>query len=121
MRRIGTAVYGYASARGPIPLTRSANQLYASSFGAPGAAGHGAGGPGLPDGQERQEPWFGRAGHGEATTELEDWNQRGWAGPAGSILPGLAARLRSTPPYVPITEPFSGQVERSRAPLQPNQ
>ena len=49
------------------------------------------------------EAWFGRAAR-RWTTELEDWNRRlGRA--AGWILQELAARLRSTPPYVPITEP----------------
>ena len=50
------------------------------------------------------EAWIGRAARGW-TTELEDWNRRlGRA--AGWILQELAARLRSTPPYVPITEPL---------------
>jgi len=50
------------------------------------------------------EAWIGRAAR-EWTTELEDWNRRlGRA--AGWILQELADRLRSTPPYVPITEPL---------------
>jgi hypothetical protein len=63
------------------------------------------------------EAWFGRAARGW-TTELEDWNRRlGRA--AGWILQELAARLRSTPPYVPITEPLEpGGAQPT--PLQPD-
>jgi len=62
------------------------------------------------------EAWIGRAAR-EWTTELEDWNRRlGRA--AGWILQELADRLRSTPPYVPITEPLEpGGAQPT--PLQP--
>jgi hypothetical protein len=62
------------------------------------------------------EAWIGRAARGW-TTELEDWNRRlGRA--AGWILQELADRLRSTPPYVPITEPLEpGGAQPT--PLQP--
>ena len=62
------------------------------------------------------DAWFGRAARGW-TTELEDWNRRlGRA--AGWILQELAARLRSTPPYVPVTEPLEPGGAQP-APLQP--
>jgi hypothetical protein len=62
------------------------------------------------------EAWIGRAARGW-TTELEDWNRRlGRA--AGWILQELADRLRSTSPYVPITEPLEpGGAQPT--PLQP--
>jgi hypothetical protein len=98
MQRIGTPVTPPHGTR-PNPAYQDLLTLYAKVYGAE---------EGLATALEpacrtirNGEAWSGRAAR-EWTTELEDWNRR--LGRAAEwILAELAARLRSTPPYVPVT------------------
>lgn len=102
MQRIGTPVIPPHGTK-PNPAYQDLLTLYAKVYGAEDGLAK-ALEPAYKSARDG-EAWTGHAAR-EWTAELEDWNRR-LGRTAADILHELAARLRATPPHVPIgTQPM---------------